>query len=167
MGEHAQGGARSDHDRERSRRREILGQEFLRYRRAGRDRARQGGQLRAQPLCRSARRARALEKSGGRAAVERMDHQDGEQGAQGGARDSQQRDRVAEELNRPLCPSFAVTLRWPPKAALEGWRPVNYCDSAAVILRASLPSHLRMTIVVCCCPGRNCRASPRKTSVVV
>src|SRR4051794_22959395 len=94
----AQGGSRRHHERERAPRRQILGQEFLRYRRGRRDRACESRQLRAQPLPSASRSACALDQARRRADLGGVDQEDGRQRPQGRARHPQQRARFAQEL---------------------------------------------------------------------
>src|SRR6476620_1260838 len=94
----AQGGSRRHHERERAPRCEILGQELLRYRRGRRDRAREGRQLRAQPLPGACRPACALDQARRRTDLGGVDQEDGRQRPQGSARHPQYRPRFAQEL---------------------------------------------------------------------
>jgi len=81
--------SRRDHERERAPRREILGQELLRYRRGRRDRAREGRQLRAQPLPGACRPACALDQTRRRTDLGGVDQEDGRQRPQGRTRHPQ------------------------------------------------------------------------------
>ena len=75
------------HERERPRRREVLGQELLRYRGGGRARQDQGGQARDEPLRPAGGRGGALAEGRGRAAVGRVGQENGGARPQGGQAD--------------------------------------------------------------------------------